>query len=78
MFTKSEINDFFDAFLSICQWVKIYYLWRPNLRDEKDNYLVELAVAGNADVIVTHNIKDFQQSRLQFPQIQIKRPQELI
>ncbi|MEL6929226.1 MAG: putative toxin-antitoxin system toxin component, PIN family [Cyanobacteria bacterium J06600_6] len=78
LFEEHEINELFDAFLSSCKWIKIYYLWRPNLRDEKDNYLVELAVAGNANVIVTHNIKDFQQNQLKFPQIKIKKPQEII
>jgi uncharacterized protein len=46
--------------------------------DEGDNYLVELAIAGNAEILVTHNIKDFQQSQLKFPQLQIKQPQEII
>jgi uncharacterized protein len=78
IYTESEINELLDALLSVCQWIKIYYLWRPNLQDEKDNYLVELAVAGNAKFIVTHNVKDFYQSQLKFPQIQIKKPQEVI
>ena len=59
-YSKTESEELFYAFLAICQWTKIYYSWRPNLRDEKDNYLVELAIAGNADFIVTNNIKDFQ------------------
>jgi uncharacterized protein len=78
IYTESEINELLDALLSVCQWIKIYYLWRPNLQDEKDNYLIELAVAGNAKFIVTHNVKDFYQSQLKFPQIQIKKPQEVI
>ena len=41
--------------------------------DEGDNYLIELAIAGNAEILVTHNIKDFQQSQLKFPQLQIKQ-----
>ncbi len=39
-YSETEANELFDAFLSICQWTKIYYLWRPNLVDENDNYLV--------------------------------------
>jgi hypothetical protein len=30
--------------------------WRPNLRDEGDNHLVELAIAGGAEAIVTYNV----------------------
>ena len=33
-----------------CRWTRIYFLWRPNLRDESDNHLVELAVAGGAEL----------------------------
>ena len=76
--SPEEIDILFDGLLSVCELVKIYYLWRPNLIDEDDNHLVELAIAGNAEILVTHNIKDFQQSQLKFPQLQIKQPQEII
>lgn len=76
--SEEEINILFDGFLGICELVKIYYLWRPNLVDEDDNYLVELAIAGNAEILVTHNIKDFSSSQLRFPQLQIKQPKEVI
>ncbi len=46
--TADERDKLFNAFLSRCQWVNIYYRWRPNLQDEADNHLLELAVAGNA------------------------------
>lgn len=76
--SPEEIDILFDGLLSVCELVKIYYLWRPNLIDEDDNHLVELAIAGNAKIIVTNNIKDFQQSQLKFPQLQIKQPKEII
>lgn len=76
--SNEEINILFDGFLSTCELVKIYYLWRPNLVDEDDNYLIELAIAGNAKILVTHNIKDFSRSQLKFPQLQIKQPKEII
>jgi len=43
---------------------KIYYLFRPNLKDEKDNILVELAVSSQSKFIVTSNTKDFMNSEL--------------
>jgi len=69
--SKNERNALLDAFMSVCQWVSIYYLWRPNLKDEADNHLIELAVAGNAKYIITQNKKDFKNSELLFPDIQI-------
>ncbi len=72
--SKYERNLLLDAFLSTCEWITIYYRWRPNLRDEADNHLVELAVAGGADYLVTNNIKDFKNPGLHFPALQIIDP----
>ena len=76
--TAQEAKDLLTDFMSVCQWVKIFYLWRPNLKDEADNHLMELAIAGNAQIIVTRNINDFKRSQLQFPQIKILKPEEVI
>ena len=74
----TEILDLFVSFMSVSQWISIYYLWRPNLKDEADNHLIELAVAGNAQIIATKNIKDFQNAELLFPNLSILKPEEII
>lgn len=71
IFEKSKLNlqernDLLDDILSISQWIEIYYMWRPNLRDEGDNFLIELAIAGNAKYIVSRNLRDFNQAQLNF------------
>ncbi len=63
-----------DAFLAACQWVEIAFLWRPNLPDESDNHLVELAVAGNAACIVTGNARDFVAGELLFEGLRVVTP----
>ena len=63
-----------DAVLGICQWINISYLWRPNLRDESDNHLVELAVAGNAAWIVTGNERDVAADELVFDGFRVITP----
>jgi uncharacterized protein len=68
---KKEREELLDAFLSVSQCISTYYLWRPNLKDEADNHLVELAVAGNGEYIITRNKKAFKNSELLFPDIQI-------
>jgi len=62
----SEQEELFQAFLSTCKWNEIFYLWRPNLDDEGDNFLMELAVASNSKVIITDNIKDIEFGELKF------------
>ena len=74
LFTRSRLNsqernELLDIVLARCQWVRIFYSWRPNLADEGDNHLVELAIAGAADAIVTRNIRDLTQSDMQFPHL---------
>ncbi len=62
----------------MAEWVPIFYLWRPNLTDEADNHVLELAAAGNARWIVTNNIRDFSKGELRFPDIQIATPSKLL
>lgn len=54
------------------------YIWRPNLPDEADNHLVELAVAGGAEAIITQNIRDFIRAELYFPGLRILQPADLL
>jgi putative PIN family toxin of toxin-antitoxin system len=76
--TQAERHDLFAAFLSVTQWVPIYYTWRPNLRDEADNHVVDLAVAGNAEYIITQNERDFSKMELQFPQLKLAKAAEFM
>ena len=67
-----------DAYLSVCRWVTVYYSWRPNLRDEADNHLIELAIAGGADCLVTKNGRDFNGADLQFPGLKVQSPENFL
>lgn len=71
LLSPSDREALLDAFLASCLWTPIYYLWRPNLRDEGDNHIIELAVAGGAQAIITANIRDFKQPALLFPELKI-------
>ena len=46
--------------------------------DEGDNFLIELALAGNAAHIVTNNIGDLQNAELNFPGLTIVKPEKLL
>ncbi len=59
-YTEAEIDEILDE---VCYWgVKheIWYLWRPMLPDADDEFVAELAVAAEADYIITFNTKDFK------------------
>jgi len=73
-----ERSRLLDDFLSACRWTRVYYTWRPNLPDEADNHLVELAVAGGAQAIVTKNTRDFAKMELRFPNLRVATPAELV
>ena len=75
---SEEISELPNASYSTCHWVPIYYLWRPNIVDEGDNFLIELALAGNATHIVTNNIGDFQNAELKFPGLTIVKPERFL
>ena len=76
--SRQERQELFAAFLSVCEWVQIYFSWRPNLPDEADNHIVELAVAGGAAMIVTNNVRDLQGADLRFPDLRMVAPRELV
>jgi putative PIN family toxin of toxin-antitoxin system len=73
--TLEEREELLDIFFACCEWTRVYYLWRPNLRDEADNHLVELAVAGGAQFIVTRNLRDVGRgTELRFSGLKVVSP----
>lgn len=69
--SPAEREAVFDALMSACLWTPVYYLWRPNLPDAGDDHLVELALAGGADWIVTNNLRDLGRGELHFDHLAI-------
>lgn len=49
-----------DSLCEVGEKREIYFLWRPFLRDPKDEMVLEVAVEAQADAIVTHNVRDFK------------------
>ena len=76
--SEEEREGLWAAFASRCRWVCVYYLWRPNLLDEADNHVVELAVAGRAGTIVTRKYARFRTAELHFLELRIVTPSALL
>ena len=56
---RAEVDIFVDAVIAMCEPVETHFLWRPQLRDPADEFVLEAAVNGRAEAIVTFNKKDF-------------------
>lgn len=76
--TAAEREELLDIFLAVCHWTRIYFAWRPNLPDEADNHLVELAVAGGARFVVTRNLRDVARMELRFPELRVLSPEDFL
>ncbi len=57
--SASDVEALLDAVAEIAEPVKLAYLWRPTLPDADDDMVLEAAVNGRADGIVTFNLRDF-------------------
>ncbi len=55
----SDISGFLDWWVSLSTCHAVHFLWRPFLRDPKDDLVLEATVAAGADCLVTFNVRDF-------------------
>lgn len=60
--SHSDIGAILDYLCSVGHHQTVHYLWRPKLRDAKDDMVLEAAAAAGCRAIVTHNVRDFAQA----------------
>jgi putative PIN family toxin of toxin-antitoxin system len=56
---RNDVQIFIDGVVALVEPVPTFYFWRPQLRDAADEMVLEAAVNGQADAIVTFNRRDF-------------------
>jgi putative PIN family toxin of toxin-antitoxin system len=61
--TTEEVIGFLDYLASRVEPVKLHYLWRPQLGDVADEMVLETAINGRADCIVTFNTRHFEPAK---------------
>jgi putative PIN family toxin of toxin-antitoxin system len=54
-----ELSELLDAIAAVATPVTISYLWRPMLRDPDDELVLETAVNGDANLLLTFNERDY-------------------
>lgn len=72
-----EADIFLSAVIAMVEPVKTHFLWRPQLRDPGDEMVLEAAVNGAADALVTFNRRDFGDTAARFA-IELLLPREAI
>jgi len=75
--TREEAKVDVDAVLAMTEAVEIYFLWRPQLRDANDEMVLEAAINGQADTIVTFNQRDYGNIAKRFG-IEVLKPSDAL
>jgi putative PIN family toxin of toxin-antitoxin system len=76
--SPDERRSVLSALAKQARWISVYYGWRPNLPDEGDNHLIELALAGGAQAIVTHNLRDLMGGQLRLGKLRVLTPAQCL
>jgi putative PIN family toxin of toxin-antitoxin system len=72
-----QVEIFLDAIIAMGEPVPTHFLWRPQLRDPNDEMVLEAAVNGRADALVTFNVRDYGTAAPQFG-VEVVLPREAI
>lgn len=72
-----EIDEFLAELAALIEPVELHFRWRPQVRDPKDEMVLEAAINGSADALVTYNVADFSPAGGRF-RIAILRPGDLL
>ena len=58
--SEEDVDGFLAALASAAEPIEVNFRWRPQLSDPKDELVLEAAVYGQADALVTHNVRHFE------------------
>lgn len=72
-----DIDEFLGEFAALVEPVEVHFLWRPQTRDANDEMVLEAAINGRADALVTYNVTDFTSAGKRFG-IPIVTPADLL
>ncbi len=71
------IEEFLAELAALIEPVEVHFQWRPQSRDPNDEMVLEAAINGRADALVTYNVADFAGPAERF-RISVLRPGDLL
>jgi putative PIN family toxin of toxin-antitoxin system len=75
--TLQDVDELLSELAALVEPVEVHLLWRPQLRDPDDEMVLEAAINGRADALVTYNIRDFRNAAPRFG-IRLVRPADVL
>jgi putative PIN family toxin of toxin-antitoxin system len=75
--SERQVEIFLNALIALAEPVLTHFLWRPQLRDPNDEMVLEAAVNGRAEALVTFNVRDYGTAASQFG-VEVLLPREAI
>lgn len=75
--SERQVEIFLDAIIAMGEPMQTHFLWRPQLRDPNDEMVLEAAINGRADALVTFNVRDYGTTPSQFG-VEVLLPREAI
>ena len=75
--SPEAIEEFLAELAALIEPVEVHFQWRPQTRDPNDEMVLEAAINGRADALVTHNVADFAGPAERF-RISVLRPGDLL
>ena len=72
-----RVDEAVEEIAALSEPVEIHFQWRPQLSDPKDELVIEAAINGRTDALVTHNVRDFEPVAGRFG-VPVLRPANLL
>jgi putative PIN family toxin of toxin-antitoxin system len=75
--TPQEADDILDYLAAASSHQEVHFLWRPQLRDPDDEFILELAVECGADFVISYNRRDLEEGCARFG-MRVLTPKEFL
>jgi len=72
-----QIDEFLAELAAQVEPVDLHFMWRPQVRDPGDEMVLEAAINGDADALITYNVSDFAIAADRFG-VRVLRPAEIL